>query len=224
MNNMLRSQSTGPGAPRAAVQRYYGKYPAIVLAEEPEEAALARGELLVQVPSLLEESEDGSGQQPIEVIAKPSFPAGFYFIPEPEMRVWVEFAAGDINTPLWSSVWYPDEMVPQTVDDAAPARTQKIIRTAGGHVIQLDDSDDSKIVVRHALDSRITIDAEGHILIEHKDGMKIEITADNAILITATNITLDGAVHITGDTNIDGVLTVGTGPSTTIDKNEITGG
>lgn len=232
MNGRFDPMTGGARDSQLAVQRYYGKYPAIVLDEEPEEDALKRGELLVQVPGILEETEDGEGQQPIEVIAKPSFPAGFFFIPEPETRVWIEFAAGDINSPIWTGVWYADEAPPQTSDDEAPTRAQKIIRTAAGHVVQLDDTkDDEKIVVRHKLDSRITIDAQGHIVIEHKDGMTIEITADNAIniscstlTITADDITMDGAVHITGDTAIDGVLTVGTGPSTTIDKNEITGG
>src|SRR5690606_38370965 len=123
-------------------------------------------------------------------------------------------------------VWYPDGAPPQTADDAAPTRAQKIIRTAAGHVVQLDDTDqDEKIVVRHKLDSRITIDAEGHIVIQHKDGMTIEVTANNTIniscdklTVTADDITLDGAVHITGD------LKVGNELSTTISGNEITGG
>ncbi len=232
MNHWFDPTTLGAGEGQPAIRRYDGKYPAIVLDEEPEADALKRGELLVQVPGILEESEGGDGQQPIEVIARPSFPAGFYLIPEPGTRVWVEFAAGDINSPLWSGVWYPDDAPPQTADDEAPTRAQKVIRTAAGHVVQLDDTEgDEKIVVRHKLDSRITIDAEGHIVIQHKDGMTVEITANNTIniscdtlTVTAGDITLDGAVHITGDTNIDGALTVGTGPSTTIDKNEITGG
>lgn len=232
MNHWFDPITAGTGEGQTAARRYDGKYPAIVLDEEPKEDALKRGELLVQVPGILEESEDGAGQQPIEVVAKPSFPAGFYVIPEPGARVWVEFAAGDINSPLWSGVWYPDDAPPQTADDEAPTRAQKIIRTAAGHVVQLDDTEgDEKIVVRHKLDSRIMIDAEGHIAIQHKDGMTIEITADNTIniscdtfIVTAGDITLDGAVHITGDTNIDGVLTVGTELSTTINGNEITGG
>ena len=118
--------------------------------EEPEDAALARGELLVQVPGILEETASGNGQQPIEVLARPCFPPGVFFLPEAGDRIWVEFAAGDVNTPLWTGVWYPDEMAPETADADAPARTQKIIRTQRGHVVQLDDTeDDEKIVVRH---------------------------------------------------------------------------
>jgi hypothetical protein len=220
----MDGMSHGLGGDQPGVARYYGKYPAIVMDEEPQAVALARGELLVQVPGILEETENGNGQQPIEVLARPSFPPGFYFLPEAGERIWVEFAAGDINTPLWTGVWYPDDMAPQTADAAAPARTQKIIRTQGGHVVQLDDGEDEKIVVHHKADSRLTIDKDGHILLEHTDGIKIEIAADHTITITADTIKLDGAVHITGATQIDGALTVGTGPSTTIDKNEITGG
>ena len=51
------------------------------------------------------------------------------------------------------------------------------------------------------------------------------VTPHRGDTVTVTGeITLDGTVHITGDTSIDGVLTVGTGPKTTIDKNEIKGG
>lgn len=191
---------TNLGKAQPTIATYPGKYPAIVLEDEPEDAALARGELLVQVPGILEETEDGSGQQPIKVLARPSMPPGFYFVPAAGARIWVEFAAGDINTPLWTSVWYPDDAAPQTYDGAAPARAQQIIRTPRGHVLQLDDAEgDEKIVIHH------------------KDGITINIAADKTITITADTIKLHGAVQITG------ALTVGSGPSTKIEGNEITG-
>lgn len=203
---------------RGAVRKYYGKYPGIVVIEPelPEEAAL-RGELRVQVPGILEETEDGSGQQPINVIAKPCFHPGFFFIPEDQTQVWVEFVAGDINSPVWTGVWYPNDAPPQTEAGEGPTQSQKIIRTASGHVVQLDDTEDEeKIVVRHKQASFITIDKDGHILVEHKDGMKIEIKEDK--------VTITADVEITGNTTIKGDLTVGETTTTTISGNEITGG
>jgi triosephosphate isomerase len=61
-------------------------------------------------------------------------------------------------------------------------------------------------------------------VIEHNGGAKVELKDDTVTVTAGGGITLDGTVHITGDTSIDGVLTVGQGPTTTIDKNEIKGG
>jgi hypothetical protein len=149
-----------------AAERFYGKYPGTVLSNEAQDGAAHRGELRVQVSGILEENPDGSGQRPIEVVAKPSFLPGYFFIPEANAKVWVEFIAGEINCPIWTGVWYPQDATPQTVDDAAPTEFQKIIRTASGHVVQLDDTDrEWKIVVRHKSGSAIEIDKDGKITI-----------------------------------------------------------
>jgi len=219
-------------ATNGTIEKYYGKYPGVVVSNEAlDDAEHHRGELLVQVPGILEETSDGSGQQPIEVIARPCFHPGFFFIPEIDAHVWVEFVAGDINSPVWTGVWYPNDATPLTQDDEAPTEFQKIVRTASGHVIQIDDTGDArKIIIHHRAGSFLSIDDEGHILLEHKDGMTIELTADNSIAITCDtlNITaavnIEGEVTITGNTTIESDLTVGTGPVTTISGNEISGG
>jgi len=225
---------------RQRVEKYYGKYPGLVLENTPPEDASHRGELLVEVPGILEEAPDGEGQRPIQVLARPCFLPGFFFVPEVGVQVWVEFVAGDINSPLWTGVWYPTDAVPQTEDGEGPTEFQKVIRTASGHVVHLDDTEgEEKIVIRHKTDTTcISIDQDGHILIEHADGMTIEIKEDNTIAvncgtmtITADDgmtitgdVTVEGEMQITGNTAVEGTLTVGTGPSTTIDKNKITGG
>lgn len=215
-------------------RRYYGKYAGIVIKNTVKDLELEGrkehiGEIIVQVPGILEDAEDG--QQPIEVMAKPCFSTGFFFVPEVESHVWVEFIAGDIDFPIWTGSWYPVERVPKTFDEKPPTELQKIYRSAAGHVIQLDNTeDDEKIVIYHKSKTAITIDKDGNVVIEHKGGAKLELKDDTTVEITSDTInvigeiTLDGKVHITGDTNIDGALVVGTGPSTTIDGNEITGG
>lgn len=212
---------------------FHGKYAARVLENGPPEDADHRGELLVEIPGILEETPDGSGEQALQVIAKPCLLPGFFFVPDIGAHVWVEFAAGEIEHPVWTGVWYPVEATPQTSDDEPPTEFQKIIRTTSGHVLQLDDTEDEeKLVIHHKSQSVITVDKDGNIVIEHKGGAKVELKDDTAVEVTAdsvtvtsSDITLDGTVHITGDTSIDGDLTVGSaGPKTTISGNEITGG
>lgn len=227
-------QQTDDSLQPAEPQRYYGKYAGIVTMNTLDDMQLADrenhlGEIMVQVPGILEDGD--SGQQPIEVIAKPCFAPGFFFVPEVESHVWVEFIAGDIDYPIWTGSWYPVASVPKTFDEQDPTELQKIFRTAAGHVIQFDSTeDDEKIVIFHKSETAITLDPEGNVIIEHKGGAKLELKDDTTVEITSDtinligDITLDGDVHITGTTDIKGDLIVGEGSTTTISGNEITGG
>jgi len=211
------------------VEKYFGKYPGLVLSntvpEDVSDYGDHRGELQVEVPGILEETPDGEGRRPIQVRAKPCFHPGFFFIPEIGGQVWVEFVAGDINTPVWTGVWYPKDASPKTADDAAPDETRKVIRTASGHVVQIDDTEDEEqILIHHKQASFVKIDKDGHITIEHKDGMKIEIKADSAVEITSDSVTITADVTVDGNMTVTGDVTVGQGPKTTISGNEITGG
>ncbi len=210
------------------VEKYLGKYPGRVLLntvpEGDSEYGEHRGEVQVEVSGILEETPGGEGRRLIQVWAKPSFAPGTFLIPEQGQQVWVEFVAGDINTPVWSGVWYPGDAAPLTVDDAAPTETHKLIRTAAGHVVEIDDTEgEEKILIHHKQASYIKIDKDGHITVEHKDGMKIEIKADSTIEITSDKVTLKADVTIEGNLDVTGDVTVGLGPSTTISGNEITG-
>lgn len=206
----------------AQVEKYYGKYPGLVLKNGPQSGSPHRGELVVQVQGILEESPDGLGQRPIEVLAKPCFLAGFFFIPKEKDTVWVEFAAGEIDSPLWTGVWYPTDLTPKTTDGNSPTVFQKVIRTASGQVIQLDDSDGSETLI-------ISDEKNGNVITLNAEGITIEST-DKTISITCKEmkitgeVTVEGKVHLTDNTDIDKTLTVGTGPKTTIQANEISGG
>jgi hypothetical protein len=213
---------TGDNTQERAVQKYYGKYPGLVLDNAPPSGSDHRGEVLVEVPGILEDDPGGKDQRPIQVVARPCFLPGFFFIPEKGAQVWVEFAAGDINTPIWTGVWYPKDKPPKTVDSKAPTLSQKVIRTVSGQVIQLDDSNGKEeIVIKDEKnDNTITLDANGITI--KSAGKTISITCKKMEI--KGDVDIDGKVHVTGDTNIDAILTVGTGPKTTIKSNEITGG
>lgn len=189
---------------RQLADKYYGKYPGLVAGnaapkDDPENPhKIHRGELLVQVPGILEESQDGKGEQPIQVWARPCFHPGFFFIPEVGAQVWVEFVAGDVNQPVWTGVWYPLAETPKTVTDEAPTEHQKVIRTASGHVIELDDSGDSPaIVIRHTKKdgAKIQIDKNGSVLIDNgkksflflnAEGGEVTLMDENQNLVTLT--------------------------------------
>jgi hypothetical protein len=192
---------------RQTDERYYGKYPGLVCkntAPENDEDKVHTGELLVEVPGILEESENGTSEQPIVVLAKPCFHPGYFFIPEVGAQVWVEFIAGDVNSPVWTGVWYPVKETPKTVTDEAPTEYQKIIRTASGHVIELDDTaEKEKIVIRHTHKdgARIQIDENGSVLIANEKGSFVFLNADgeeatfmdqhgNLVALTANGIAL----------------------------------
>lgn len=226
---MFESTTSASGS-ESAVQKYYGKYPALVMEntvpEGEDDYGDHRGELKLQIPGILEEDPDSEGaQRALQVRAKPCLHSGFFVIPENESQVWVEFVEGDINTPVWTGVWYPQDDSPATTDDEAPTEFQKVIRTASGHVIQLDDTDDDqKIVIKHMQGSLINIDKDGHIAIEHKDGFKIELKADNTVEINCDQVQINADVAIDGNLEVTGDVVVGQGPKTTISGNEITGG
>lgn len=195
------------------VRKYYGKYPGLVVENEPEEGDAQRGDILVEVPGILEEDPGatdgpssnggpgaGSGERPIRVIARPCFPTGFYFVPEKDQQVWVEFAAGDINAPLWTGVWYPADRAPKTVDDEAPTPAQKLIRTPSGQVVQLEDTEDGErlVLTDEKNTNRITLDQDG-IRIEgagntitlSEDGIELEDANGNTIAMTSSSLTLE---------------------------------
>lgn len=169
----------------ASAEKFYGKYPGRVLEQEAEPAGGDYGgELWVEVPGILENDPSdatGATKRPLQARALPCFSPGFFFVPEPGTHVWVEFAAGDINQAIWTGVWYPAKADPEalrspkTVGKQPPTRHQKVIRTASGNVIQLDDtSEDGEAIelVNATHMRRVRLDKDG-ILLDFGDGKRV---------------------------------------------------
>lgn len=200
---MSGEQGAGPaGEPR----RYYGKYPGLVLDNAPAADEPHRGRIRVEVPGILEETADGNSDQPVQLLAKPCFPAGFFVIPEVGQQVWVEFAAGDVNEPIWSGAWYPEDATPRTVADEPPTADQKVIRTVSGHVVQLDDTEnEEKVVVKHKSGSFISIDRDGTVVMGNHLGSSVILNAkdDNVVIVdqhaNSVRMTGDGITVVQGD-------------------------
>lgn len=198
-----------------APRRYLGKYAGLVTANDPPASGDHRGQVTVKVPGILEETPDGDDHQPIEVLAAPAFLPGFFFVPEVDDPVWVEFVAGDINYPIWTGVWYPQDATPHTFDDNAPTRTQRVIRTKSGHVVQLDDTSGGErlVITDSANKNTITFDSSGAavtsataITLTYKpqsgpstsvtidsNGVTITCASGASFSVTADNMTLKGS-------------------------------
>jgi len=179
--------------------RYYGKYPGLVLDNTSADGP-HRGRLKVQVPGILEEAPGGESNRPLEVMAEPCFPPGFFFLPEPGAQVWVEFVAGDIDFPLWTGVWYPEGATPPAIGGSAPTEHQKLIRTPSGHVIQLEDTDGGErlVLTEEKHQGTITLDAEGITLtrgqstLTLKDGDITLSSNGNTLKLDADGATFNG--------------------------------
>jgi hypothetical protein len=179
-------------------RKYYGKYPGLVLnSDPPEDGSDHRGEILVEVDGILEEDPSGAGERALQAVAKPCLPPGFFFVPEPQDHVWVEFAAGEIDDPLWSGVWYPNDAPPKTPDGNPPTQFQKIIRTAKGHVVLIDDSDNAEqiVVFDGKNENTITLDSAG-ITVLDKNNNKLTMDSNGIVLDAlgqGRKITLDAS-------------------------------
>jgi hypothetical protein len=76
-------------------------------------------------------------------------------LPEVGAGVWIEFEGGDPSYPVWVGCYWKDGDIPQ---DAAPDK--KVLRTASGHEITLDDGG-STITIADANGNTITMDSSG---------------------------------------------------------------
>ena len=187
-------------------RRYYGKYAGLVTDDgPPSDGSAHRGQVKVQVPGILEETPDRQDQQPIEVLAYPAFLPGFFFVPKNEDPVWVEFVAGDINYPIWTGVWYPDDAAPKATDPGqptqageAPTLDQKIIRTASGQVIQLDDTSGSEQLV-------IKDETNGNTITLDSKGIKVEDANNNTVTLDSNGIKVEDSNSNTVTMDADGI-------------------
>ena len=192
--------------------RFYGKYRAFVVDNaDPEN----RGRLKLSIPSVL-------GGEVVSGWALPCSPyggaadQGFFFIPEVDAGVWVEFEAGLLDYPIWVGTFWSKPggttEVPKPADGQSPP-TRKIIRTLKGNSIEMEDKDSEEvfiityndgsktnvvtmdkngIAIVDANQNKVTLDANG-ALIEDKNQNKIEMTALSINILPAAKIMLGNA-------------------------------
>jgi uncharacterized protein involved in type VI secretion and phage assembly len=128
--------------------RFYGKYRGTVTEVESG----GKGRIKAQVPAVLKDTVTGWCMPCVPYAGNN---VGFAFLPEVGSGVWIEFEGGDVSFPIWVGCYWRDGEIPS---DAAPDK--KVIRTASGHEITLDDSGES-ITITDANNNTITLDSNG---------------------------------------------------------------
>jgi len=159
--------------------KHFGKYTGIVKDNRDDQNL---GQLQVSVPAIFKPDE--------LVTARPALPYGFFFVPENEAKVWVEFEGGDPGLPPWTGVQYvPGEWAPEAEADPPQKR---VIKTAAGHLIIFNDKSGEEGI-------KITDGANGHEVVLDSDGITITdgVNSGNKTIMNADGVTIESAADVT---------------------------
>jgi uncharacterized protein involved in type VI secretion and phage assembly len=159
------------------IGRYYGKYRGIVTDNRDPKNL---GRIKARIPEMLGDVETGW--------ALPCSPyagdgVGLFTVPSPGAGVWIEFEAGDVSRPIWSGCWWGEGQLP---NQATPAI--KVLKTASGHTIILDDTGGSEKV-------EIT-DKNGAKIVMDQSGIEISKGAQKVKLTQRSVAVNDGALEV----------------------------
>jgi uncharacterized protein involved in type VI secretion and phage assembly len=64
---------------------------------------------------------------------------GQYTVPPVGAGVWIEFESGDLSRPIWSGCWWGEGQLPSDNGGSAATPPLKIIRSATGLMVTMDD-------------------------------------------------------------------------------------
>ena len=162
---------------RQVAGSYFGKYRGIVTDNNDPEK-LCR--IMAQVPAVMGEAEIGW--------ALPAFPFagdghGHVMMPEVGSAVWIEFEAGNLNSPIWSGGFFLASQAPPDPQGVGI----RVIVSKNKHRVVLDDESDE-------------------VTVTHSGGPEIKLTA------TEISLTIGGSTIVMGLAGIDinnGVLKIG---------------
>jgi uncharacterized protein involved in type VI secretion and phage assembly len=196
--------------------RFYGKYRAMVADDADPER---RGRLRLRIPAVL-------GAEVVSGWALPCAPyggsadRGFFFIPEKDSTVWVEFECGDPDYPVWVGTFWGkpggSSEAPKPGDEQEPP-TRKLLRTGKGSCIEIEDKKDEEVFIIQYNDgskkNTVTMNKDG-ILIEDANDNKITLDENGVRIQTAKDIELkaDGDIKMDAanvKVKVSGVMDVG---------------
>ena len=182
--------------------RYFGKYRGLVVDNaDPENL----GRLKVRVPSIF-------GDEIVTGWAMPCAPygggpdRGFFFVPEVDDGVWVEFEMGNLDYPVWVGTFWAKPggttEVPKPADAQSPP-TRKILRTLKGHSVEMEDKDGEEVFVITYNDGDKT-----NVISMNKDGLTVTDANENKVEMTKDGIAVTDANDNKVTLNADGTAVV----------------
>lgn len=169
---------------------YYGKYAGVVVDNvDPDQ----KGRLLIEVPAVLGEAPS-SWAEPCAPLAGPTGTAmGVYLVPPVGAGVWVEFAQGDLERPIWVGCrWGSSSDLPDQALAGLPETPSIVLQTATKNMIVISDvPGPSGGIMLRAGNSTLSITDDGITL----TATKVEINA-TTVNVTGTTDINSGALHI----------------------------
>jgi hypothetical protein len=181
--------------------QYFGKYSGVVKDNKDAEKL---GKVKVSVPAIF---------PPDELMdARAALPYGWFFVPENETMVWVEFEGGDGTLPLWTGVQSISGKYPTELDLDPPQK--RAIKTPSGHLILFDDKSGEELIriVEGVHKHEIVLDKDGititdgvnhHTLKFDSSGVKASIQSGASVTLASSGVTIDassGSMTIKGST------------------------
>ncbi|SIT01861.1 hypothetical protein SAMN05421759_11061 [Roseivivax lentus] len=148
---------------QSTIRGFFGKYRGTVVNNiDPNR----KGRLQVQVPSVY-------GTNTLNW-AMPSVPyagpdQGLFLMPPVGANIWVEFEAGDINSPIWAGCFWGEGECPGNLP------LTKLIKTPGATVTLDEANPAAPVTIETPAGHRITITAQG-ITLETSSGARIELS------------------------------------------------
>lgn len=151
---------------------FYGAYRALVVNnKDPEE----RGRITVNCPKVFGEYES-DWCLPCSPLSVNN--GGTVLIPETGQVVMIMFEEGNEDKPLWiGALWTPSTT---GLPSYEPDRFKQVVKTKKGHVIIIDDKEDT-IKVTHQNGNEIAITKED-LYLKHNNGNECKVTPDECYL------------------------------------------
>ena len=116
---------------------------------------------------------------------------GMFFVPEVDAEVVVAFGHGDMRFPIVLGGVYNGKDKPPSHRDAKT--DEKMIRTKGGHIILLNDSNNNhQVWITTNGGQSITLDDQARsVTITTIEGQSITLDPTGGVTISATTVTID---------------------------------
>jgi hypothetical protein len=176
--------------------RYYARYPAKVVNNlDPE----GLGRVQVILPMF--------GTKPYPTWVCPGSLGGvnehgFYFLPEIDDVIYVEFEEGDAARPIYVG-GRPKASGPHASMTRTATQVHRGIRTPSGIMLRFSDGVTNELLIEHPSGAFLTIEQDGTFLLGASDGSHLQLKASEQgiSLVDANGSTIllkDGKIHLIG--------------------------